>query len=257
MGIPYRRRIAAIVLTLFVLTTYSTRSLGQEAERVGSVLEKRGRTQYWDKGAKKWQPLDVDQLIFNQDQVLTQAASKVSVHLKRFLLIQDVGERTRAHFLVGESKCKEFEEGEGLKQPAPVPITQVDKGRVWVDSRGPAEMHTPNAVVCVQGTTVLIHFTTPPDTTEVISLVGTVTVWSRQGVRDKVTLEANSRALVIGDKKPVKNPDLPFPDAPRQEVLAPEVGSNPQTDAITSSTSPAAVEFIRNSALGVTLLIPR
>src|SRR4029453_13631427 len=193
METPHRKRLAAILLSLFVLFTCPSRGLGQD--RVGSVLEKRGRAQYQDKDAEKWQPLDVNQLIFNQDKVRTQAASKASVHLKRFLLIQEVGERTQASFLVEESKCKK---GEEL-------ITKVDKGILLIVTRVPAEVHTPNAVVCVESTTVLIHFTTPPDTTEVISLVGTVTVWSREGVRDKVMLEANSRALVIGNKKPVQN----------------------------------------------------
>jgi hypothetical protein len=81
-------------------------------------------------------------------------------------------------------------------------------------------------------------------------------VWNQQDVDAKITLEANSRALVIGNRPPLKDP-LSFPGAPLRDALAPEVGSNPQIDALTPDTSPAGVEFIRNTVLGATIRIPR
>lgn len=138
-------------------------------------------------------------------------------------------------------------------------------------------------MICVEGTTVLIHFTTPPDTTEVINLVGHVTVWTQKTdpvdpqnvIVDKgVSLQANSCVLVVGPRHGSHfalveelwregPPPLPrhshivFLDRRGNEDLQPQIGSNPQTQSLTPDTSPSGVKFIQNALLGINVLIPR
>jgi hypothetical protein len=147
-----------------------------------------------------------------------------------------------------------------------------------------SEVHTRNAVICVEGTTALIHFTTPPDTTEVINLVGNVTVWTQKAdpvnpqhvILDKsAKLQTNSRVLVVGPRNashfalieelwraegqllPPKDSHILLLSGRRDEVLAPQIGSDRQTEVLTPDTSPRGVEFIRNTLLGIDVLFPR
>jgi hypothetical protein len=166
------------------------------------------------------------------------------------------------------------------KEPSPQ-IMELATGLLHIIGKV-VEVRTQNAVTCVEGTTVLIYFTTPPDTTEVINLVGSVTVWNQKAdpvdpqnvILDKgVSLQANSRVLVVGPRHDshfalVEELWRPGPslhrdshvvllDRRRNADLQPQVGSNPQTESLTPDTSPSGIKFIQNTLLGINVLFPR
>jgi hypothetical protein len=176
--------------------------------------------------------------------------------------VETIPERTEAYFSSKSPECK------FPPQQEPV-VVELSIGLIHVIGKF-LEVHTPNSVTCVQGTTALVHFTTPPDTTEVINVVGHVEVWNQKAdaadpqkitLEKSVTLHTNSRVLVVGPRN--NSHFLPLRDSyivlsgRRDEMLAPQIGSDPQTETLTPDTSPKGVDFIRSNLLGIDVIFPR
>ena len=120
------------------------------------------------------------------------------------------------------------------------------------------EVHTPNATVCVHGTTVLVHVTSPPDTTEVINLVGSATVWkqgSNRDERERFELQSNQRVLVRGPERDAvfapEHTDVVLLAPRRNEQPVGEYGCQPNACDITPDTKPPL------SILDLEIVIPR
>ena len=222
-----------------------------------------------------WQRVNIEQLIIEQDRLRTGERSKVSVQLLRQRSVETIPAHTEAYFSSKSAECKFPPQQEPM-------VVELNTGLIHIIGKF-LEVHTPNSVICVQGTTALVHFITPPDTTEVINVVGHVVVWNQKAdaadpqkitLEKNVTLQTNSRVLVVGPRNDShfvlteelwrEGPLLPPRDSSivllrgrRDEVLAPQIGSDPQTQALTPDTSPAGVDFIRSNLLGIDVLFPR
>jgi hypothetical protein len=255
MQVRYRTHLFAAVVILRVWAICPAPTWGQEpaSPRVGPVLEIEHWVRYRKDAKTNWENAQVDQLIIRGNRMWTGARSKTSIQLENQRRVETLGERTEAYFHTGLTKC--VIPG---KTPSEVRITQLTIGLIHLVTNIFEAILTPNSTTCVHGTAVLVHFTTPPDTTEVINLVGTVTVRkqrSDQDSRESIELPANSRVLVVGppqDSVFVRDhSDVVFLDERRHEEPVPDIGCGPQTCYITTDTQPPL------SLLDLTVRIPR
>lgn len=256
-----------LVVWSFVATPVRAQEQSPESQRIGPVLEVEKWVRY-RKSILNWPRLHVDQLIFARDRIRTGALSKVSVQIERQRDIQRLGERTEIGFTVGKSECSLDDSTVSSDRR----ITHLVRGFLHIITDVFEEIHTPNSVVCVHGTTALIQFSSPPGTTEVVNLGGLVTVWNKQPEpRDRRSrkLESNSRVLVVGPdhgsdfalheefwregtRRPLQNWHIVLLDRRRHAKPVPRIGDTPQIGSILPDTT-----VNPNALVDLTVQIPR
>jgi hypothetical protein len=221
----------------------STTTGNDQDPLIGPTIEVEGRVKR-RKAKERWERLRHREPVFLDDIVRTGAAGSASILLERYRRIETLEEHSEAHFFRGASQCNREEEQE---------ITALHAGILWVVAKAFMELRTKNTVICVRGTSFLVQFTTPPDTTEIITLEGILTVRNSHRPGSKaIEGRPNSRIVVNESQEPVIDP-IVFPAELPVAALIPEIGSNPQTDAIIDpSVSPA---FETN--LELTVVFPR
>jgi hypothetical protein len=281
---------------------------GQEDNRIGTVLAVEGTAEVQAQNATTWETLKFRDAIFLEDTVRTPAASKVKV-LLRDESIMTLGENSRMQFTA-------FLLDPQQQQRRGIVNLTLGKMRLLTTrlfgAGSVTEVHTPNTVAGVRGTTFVVNFI-PPDTTEVISFEGVVTVRNfdptipgiepvPQNFRTRVMgatrptpatevpaseLRAIAEELQVTEHVPVEvvptqlrkalvtprgEQELPTPQQalqvptitpPPQQVGAVRPGESlrevvePQLDAITPDTSPAAQDLIEQTRVRIIVTIPR
>jgi hypothetical protein len=150
-----------------------------------------------------------------------------------------------------------------------------------------AEARTPNAVMCMYGTSFIMIFT-PPGTSEFIGLDGLITVQNRyQAIPEIELVRPNFRTLVVQREAPVTAVEVDpaevqplmqrlvvIAQAPEQDaVVVPDTEVPPVVttleepvpntapvmppDMMTPDTTPPSVDAIRNSILDFIIVFPR
>lgn len=273
MRTQHAKHLVTILCSVIALSFYGLCAQAQETDfdpSIGPVLDLKRWVRFQKEGAGPWRPLELNRRLFVEDKVRTGDRSQVSIQLQRQLQVKTILERTEAHFTIGASQC----ERPGVPTEQRRSITVLVDGLLHVVTHLFEEIHTPNAVICVEGTTVLIHFTSPPDTTEVINLGGKVTVWNQKSdpsERKSIELLSNSRVIVVGPQRdsefvqleelwregPLpydRDPYVIFLEPGRRDELEPQIDFDLLQDVITSDTSPA---FTQDATLDLSIGIPR
>lgn len=170
----------------------------QAISPIGTVLVVEGMTEVQAIGRAEWEVLHFRDRLVPQDTVRTARQSRVKVLLRddSILTLAEHSEMRFTEFLLAP------------QQRRTVVTLAVGTLRVITERLFGAgsitEVRTANTVVGVRGTTFVVRFI-PPETTEVLSLSGVVSVRSlRPGSADLQPVPANFRTRVTGQLPPEK-----------------------------------------------------
>ena len=203
-----RLNIVMVTLAVWILVASTSRIWGQPVDRIGTVLLVEGTAEVKPLDIVAWKPLQFRDTVFWNDTVRTEARSRL-----KLLLLNDsiwtLDERGKMHFAeVEKSRCQP--RGTIAPRP-PQPLLKVllllGKLRGVISpalgAHGVAETATPNAVMCMYGTSFIMSFT-PPDTSEFVSLEGLITVQNL--FRPELEIEPvwpNFRTIVVQHAAPI------------------------------------------------------
>ena len=190
---------ALTVLLLLLTCVMPPRSgWGQTAERIGTVLVAEGAAEVQTQETATWAAVHFRDSIFLNDTVRTGAGGRVKILLRddSILTLAEQSQIQFTDFLLTS------------QQRRLIVTLAVGTLRVIVErfsgSGSVTEVHTPNTVVGVEGTTFMVVFI-PPDTTDVISLEGVVTVRNRALLALEIQpIPANFRTRVVGTAAPTR-----------------------------------------------------
>jgi hypothetical protein len=171
---------------------------GQAAERIGTVLVAEGTAEIQTQGSTTWEVVRFRDSIFHNDTVRTGAGGKVKVLLRddSILTLAEHSQLQVTDFLLTSQQRR-------MIVTLAVGTVRVIAER-FSGANSVTEVHTPNAVVGAEGTTFMVVFI-PPDTTDVISLEGVVTVRNRVLLALEIQpLPANFRTRVVGTAPPTR-----------------------------------------------------
>ena len=219
MRIRLWQSLAAAVLALLILVLPAPSSWGQGTDRIGTVILVDGTAEVQAQEASEWERLRFRDALFVNDTVRTGAKSKIKALLQNDSIITQ-----------GESTIMEFTEFLVTPQRRRTIISlvvgtlKVVAGGIF-GARSVMEVHTPNTVAGIRGTTLIISFI-PPDTTEITVLEGLVTARNllAPGVPEVEQVTPNTRSRVVGGNKPSKPTAISSSElqALEQEVSATE-----------------------------------
>jgi hypothetical protein len=171
---------------------------GQAADHIGTVLVAEGTAEIQTRGTSAWETVRFRDPVFLNDTVRTGAGSKVKVILRddSILTLAEHSEIHLTDFLLAP------------QQRRVIVTLALGTLRVIAErhfgSGSVTEVHTPNAVVGVEGTTFIVRFI-PPDTTDVTSLEGVVTVRNRALLAlEFQPILQNFRTRVVGTAPPTR-----------------------------------------------------
>ncbi|ETX08411.1 hypothetical protein [Candidatus Entotheonella palauensis] len=206
MQTPDRIGIVAVALALWILTASAAHSAG--AGRVGTVLLAEGVAEVKSQNAVAWKPLHFRDTVFINDTVRTEARSRLKL-LLRDDSIWTLDERGRMAFTeIEKPRCKP-RRTTAPPRPGPHLIVQLLLGKLRgvtslvFGSEAVAETRTPNAVMCMYGTSFIMIFT-PPGTSEFIGLDGLITVQNlSQATPEIEPVPPNFRTRVVRRAAPV------------------------------------------------------
>ncbi len=198
MGSRVRAAIGGVVLSLMAaLMVQSTPGWAQEADPIGTVLAVDGIAQVQAQGATDWVQLRFRDKIFEGDTVQTKAASKVKVLLRddSIMTMAEQSEMTFTEFLLTERQQRSVVKL--LFGAVKVLTTRI----LGADSS--VEVHTPNAVAGVRGTTFIVQYMRQTDTTEIFVLEGTVTARNLDPAIPEIeSVPPSTQTTVIGGGEP-------------------------------------------------------
>jgi hypothetical protein len=202
-GRKYRTMVGLFVVVLMVL---STLAWGQEAERIGTVLVVEGVAEVRAEGTQEWERLRFRDAIFRHDTVRTGAESKVKILMRddSILTLAAQSEMAFTEFVFTRQRRRSIVNL--LIGTLKVVTTR------FFGAGSQLEVHTPNTVAGVRGTTFIVRFI-PPDTTEIFVLEGVVTARNlNPAIPEVEPIPPNTRTSVVGATAPAK-----------PVVIAPEV----------------------------------
>lgn len=169
MGIRRGTGIVLLAFGILGMMAFPTRGWAQAGERIGTVLAVDGTAEAQAANTTTWEPLQFRAAIFQNATVRTGADSKVKV-LLRDDSIMTLAERSEIQFT------------EFLLTPQQRrTVVSLALGKLRVvttkifGAGSVTEVRTANTVAGVRGTSFIVIFI-PPDTTQVLSLEGVVTV---------------------------------------------------------------------------------
>jgi len=210
MGIRRRIGLVVIALTLLGLACTPGQSWGQTEGRIGTVLVVDGTAEARAANATAWEPLQFRAALFLNDTVRTAADSKVKV-LLRDDTIMTLAERSEMQFT------------EFLLTPQQRrTVVSLALGKLRVvttrifGAGSATEVRTANTVAGVRGTTFIVIFV-PPDETTVIALDGVVTV-RNPNLPQIEPVPANFRTRVTGNTAPGRATAVPPGDRQAAEA---------------------------------------
>ncbi|CAB1062005.1 hypothetical protein D1BOALGB6SA_6781 [Olavius sp. associated proteobacterium Delta 1] len=272
------------------LIAFTTASWG---DYIGEVIQTEGvaelqKAEIRQKGlTEKWEKLSYKDEIFLADTIRTGATGKVETLLEYHDVdaVWSLLENGIMYFDEEEPICKTRKSAPRMKKR----IAHLDRGTVrgavspHAAAGSVTEIRTPNAVVCVPGTTFILRFI-PPDTTELITLEGFTIISSLELARRPVVegvvwveVEQSHSSQVVKTAAPTA-PERVSPEALKraQELrVTPEVDqtvhptellpTRPQPDALVRqaelrvpievpgdpSASPALIETIQDTLLQI------
>lgn len=263
------RRGTGIVLLVFLILgmlTSPTPSWGQADERIGTVLTVDGSVEAQAANTTTWEPLQFRAAIFQNDTVRTGADSKVKV-LLRDDSIMTLAERSEMQFT-------EFLLNPQQNQRRTVVSLTLGTLRVITTkifgAGSVTEVRTANTVAGVRGTGFIVIFI-PPDTTQVLTLDGIVSVRNvNPAIPQLEPVPQNFRTQVRGNTAPAAATVLS--PAERQSVeqglrlteqVPTEVKTTSERQAAAASpirgetpTTAAAAASVSATPSGVTAAIP-
>ncbi|MEE9147737.1 MAG: FecR domain-containing protein [Candidatus Tectomicrobia bacterium] len=221
-----RRSLIVVVLLLLALPGGSW---GQELERIGTVLVVDGTAFARAEESAEEERLHFRDAIFLNDIVRTEADSKVKFLLRNDTIV------TLAE--LSEMQCTEFLLQQDKEQERAVLDLFLGKLRLITSNLfrtgSVVDIRTPNTVVGIRGTDLVVSFT-PPATTDVVVLASDLPVTVQNPLFSAVeTVTSDMRSRVIGRTPPT--PAVPLPPGMRREVMSsvrtrrPHVPSETQT----------------------------
>lgn len=269
MGIPGRNHAVTIALMLMLAIVCGSRSWG--ADSIGHVddVEDAGQATVQKRSPpdhklypKKRKEIFSDEKIYtNKTKVTIILDAEERGDYSTWVLFPNatisftiespdcpVDDRDQQHFVISEER--------GLLTGT------YDLGRQGVEVT--SETHTPNAVICVAGTTYNVLFSPQANTTAVTSFEGTVRVRNPQAPDKRwVEVRPNEHALVVGHVPPIKPKELQdsdvllsalttiqLPDAPGPPLLPPSVPAHDiygerrsPRDSLSSTTVVIGIDF--------------
>jgi hypothetical protein len=210
MGTLHIRRLYWLGLILASLVTQTLPSWAQDT--IGSVLVVEGTAEVRAQNATVWAALKFRDGIFLGDTVRTQADSKIKV-LLRDESVMTLGENSEMQF-------SEFLLDAQQQRRRNVVSLAVGRLRVLTQNLFGAgsvtEVHTPNTVAGVRGTTFMVIFT-PPALTEIIGLDGVVSARNLDpAVPNLEPVPQNFRTRIVGNTPP--GPATPISPAERRAL---------------------------------------
>ncbi len=244
MRIRLWQSLAVMGLALLILGLPAPSSWGQATDRIGTVILVDGTAEVQAQEASEWERLRFRDALFVNDTVRTGAKSKIKALLQNDSIITQ-----------GESTIMEFTEFLVTPQRRRTIISlvvgtlKVVAGGIF-GARSVMEVHTPNTVAGIRGTTLIIRFI-PPDTTDMIVVEGLVAARNRDpGAPEVEQVTTNTRSRVVGGNKPSKPTAISSSElqALEQEVSATE--QIPSETLPTEDQPPPSVP--RGAELGTT-----
>jgi len=198
-----RNGVVLCGLLCLLLATAPTWTWGQEPERVGTVIVVEGRTEVQKPGQSLWELLRFRDGIVLDDTVRTALAARTKVLLRDDVIIA-LAEQSELQFTHVFITRQQRRAVAGLRSG----MIRVVSGRP-PGSDASVEVHTANAVVSATNTVFLVRFV-PPATTEVVGLLGVVTVRNLSSVvPGLITVAPNFRTQVIGERTPTPPVEVP------------------------------------------------
>src|SRR5437867_3532129 len=203
MGIGGRISMLAIALTLLGVAWAPGPSWGQTDERIGTVLAVDGTAEVRAANATTWEPLQFRAALFLNDTVRTAADSKVKILLRddAIMTLAERGEMRFTEFLLTPQQRRTV---------VSLALGKLKMITSTIFGAGSAtEVRTANTVAGVRGTTFVVTFIPPENTTDVVSLDGVVTVYNPRLPQQIEPIPANFRTRVIGFMAPTRATELP------------------------------------------------
>lgn len=195
LRVPGRDR-AIVILLLLTLGVLPRCSWGQADNRIGTVLLVEGSTDVQTQATSRWEPLGFRDAIFANDTVRTGRESKVKVLLRddSIMTLAENSELQFTEFLLASQQRRTI-------VTLTIGTLRVLTARLF-GAGSITEVRTANTVAGVRGTTFVVRFI-PPETTEVISLEGVVTVRNRDATVPQIQpVPSNFRTQVVGAAPP-------------------------------------------------------
>ncbi len=224
MQTRHRNRIKTALLTILGLIAFTTAGW---ADFIGEVIQTEGaaelqKAEMRQKGlTDEWEKLSYKDEIFLTDTIRTGASGKVEalVEYQDVDAVWSLLENGSMYFDEEEPIC-EARKSKTQKQKK---ILHLNEGTVrgavsqHAATASATEIRTPNAVVCVPGTTFILRFS-PPDTTEVITIEGFTFIRNLELAKEQAAEKAEWVEVKQGHSSQVVEAEAPT--APK--LLSPE-----------------------------------